>query len=104
LALGDQYETTRETAKLATGCLHGGRTGWGTNYGSTGGAVSGAKRYPYQSVLIDTLRQTEKGSDGDFPSYEVRSAATVIADLAQKYSGRSRSRYLSKFGCSVDLK
>lgn len=77
--------------KTRNGMLHGGRTGWGTNYGTTGGAVSGAKRYPYQSVLIDTLDRPKKGQTGIF-RLRVRSAATVIADLAQKYSGRSLSR------------
>ena len=77
--------------KTRNGMLHGGRTGWGTNYGSTGGAVSGAKRVPYQSVLIDTLDRPKKGQTGIF-RLRVRSAATVIADLAQNYSGRSRTR------------
>ena len=81
----------KRNGKVSNGMLHGGRTGWGTNYGRTGGPVSGAKRYPYQSVLIDTLDRPKKGQTGIF-RLRVRSAATVIADLAQKYSGRSRTR------------
>ena len=77
--------------KTRNGMLHGGRTGWGTNYGTTGGAVSGAKRLPYQSVLIQTLDRPKKGQTGIF-RLVVRSAATVLTDLAQKYSGRSLSR------------
>ena len=34
------------------GMRHGGRTGWGRNYGSIGSPVSGANRYPYDSVFI----------------------------------------------------
>jgi hypothetical protein len=77
--------------RKSNGMLHGGKTGWGTNYGSTGGAVSGAKRYPYQSVLIQTLDKPKKGQTG-IARLVVRSGATVLTDLAQKYSGRSRSR------------
>ena len=89
-ARGPIKDTTRR-GRTSNGMLHGGRTGWGTNYGSTGGAVSGAKRLPYQSVLIDTLDRPKKGQTGIF-RLRVRSAATVLTDLAQKYSGRSRTR------------
>jgi hypothetical protein len=71
--------------------LHGGRTGWGTNYGRTGGPISGVKRYPYDSVLIDSFTRPKKGQTG-IARLRVRSAATVLTDLAQKYSGRSLSR------------
>jgi hypothetical protein len=71
--------------------LHGGRTGWGTNYGRTGGPISGVKRYPYDSVLIDAFTRPKSGQTG-IARLRVRSAATVIADLAQKYSGRSLTR------------
>ena len=71
--------------------LHGGRTGWGTNYGTAGGPISGVKRYPYDSVLIDAFTRPKKGQTG-IARLRVRSAATVIADLAQKYSGRSLTR------------
>jgi hypothetical protein len=77
--------------RTSNGMLHGGRTGWGTNYGSTGGAVSGARRYPYQSVLIQALDRNKKGQTG-IVRLVVRSGATVLTDLAQKYSGRSLSR------------
>jgi hypothetical protein len=83
-------DTTRGN-RTSNGMLHGGRTGWGTNYGSTGGPVSGAKRYPYQSVLLQTLDRPKKGQTG-IVRLRVRSAATVISDLAQKYSGRSLTR------------
>jgi hypothetical protein len=71
--------------------LHGGRTGWGTNYGRTGGPISGVKRYPYDSVLIDAFTRPKKGQTG-IARLRVRSAATVLTDLAQKYSGRSLTR------------
>jgi hypothetical protein len=71
--------------------LHGGRTGWGTNYGRTGGPISGVKRYPYDSVLIEAFTRPKSGQTG-IARLRVRSAATVIADLAQKYSGRSLTR------------
>jgi hypothetical protein len=82
---------TRRGNRTSNGMLHGGRTGWGTNYGSTGGPVSGVKRYPYQSVLLQTLDRPKKGQTG-IVRLRVRSAATVLTDLAQKYSGRSLSR------------
>jgi hypothetical protein len=75
----------------ASGMRHGGRTGWGTNYGRTGGAISGVKRYPFNSVLIDSFARPKRGQTG-IARLRVRSAATVIADLAQKYSGRSLTR------------
>jgi hypothetical protein len=71
--------------------LHGGKTGWGTNYGRTGGPISGVKRYPYDSVLIESFTRPKKGQTG-IARLRVRSAATVLTDLAQKYSGRSLSR------------
>jgi hypothetical protein len=76
---------------VGRGMLHGGRTGWGRNYGTTSGPVSGAKRYPYDSVLIDAFTRPKSGQTG-IARLRVRSAATVIADLAQKYSGRSLTR------------
>jgi hypothetical protein len=77
--------------RVSNGMLHGGKTGWGTNYGSTGGPVSGARRYPYQSVLIQALDKAKKGQTG-IVRLVVRSGATVLTDLAQKYSGRSFSK------------
>jgi hypothetical protein len=71
--------------------LHGGRSGWGTNYGRTSGPISGVKRYPYDSVLIDSFTRPKKGQTG-IARLRVRSAATVLTDLAQKYSGRSLTR------------
>jgi hypothetical protein len=77
--------------KTRNGMLHGGKTGWGTNYGSTGGPVSGARRYPYQSVLLQTLDRAKRGQTG-IVRLRVRSGSTVLTDLAQKYSGRSLTR------------
>jgi len=82
---------TKRKNRISNGMLHGGRTGWGTNYGSTGGPVSGVKRYPYQSVLLQTLERAKKGQTG-IVRLVVRSAATVLTDLAQNYRGRSLSR------------
>jgi hypothetical protein len=82
---------TKRRNRISNGMLHGGRTGWGTNYGSTGGPVSGVKRYPYQSVLLQTLERAKKGQTG-IVRLVVRSAATVLTDLAQNYRGRSLSR------------
>lgn len=82
---------TKRKNRISNGMLHGGRTGWGTNYGSTGGPVSGFKRYPYQSVLLQTLERAKKGQTG-IVRLVVRSAATVLTDLAQNYRGRSLSR------------
>jgi hypothetical protein len=76
---------------IGKGMLHGGRTGWGRNYGTTGGPVSGANRQPYDSVLIDAFTRPKSGQTG-IARLRVRSAATVIADLAQKFSGRSLTR------------
>jgi hypothetical protein len=82
---------TKRRNRVSNGMLHGGRTGWGTNYGPTGGPVSGVKRYPYQSVLLQTLERAKKGQTG-IVRLVVRSAATVLTDLAQNYRGRSLSR------------
>jgi hypothetical protein len=73
------------------GMRHGGRTGWGTNYGSTGGPVSGAKRVPYNSVFVRAFNRPKRGATG-IAQIQVRSAATVIGDLAQKASGRAYTR------------
>jgi hypothetical protein len=73
------------------GMRHGGRTGWGRNYGSTGGPVSGTKRYPYDSVLIEAFNRPKRGQTG-IARLRVRSAATVLGDLANKVSGRAYTR------------
>ncbi len=39
------------------GMRHGGRTGWGTNYGKVGSAVSGAKRKRYDNVSSSQLQK-----------------------------------------------
>ena len=74
-----------------SGMRHGGRTGWGRNYGTTGGAVSGAKRYPFDSVFIEAFNRPKRGQTG-IARLRVRSAATVLGDLAQKFSGRAYTR------------
>lgn len=74
-----------------SGMRHGGRTGWGTNYGSVGSPVSGARRKPYNSITTSALTRNKKGATG-IARLIVRSAGTVYADLAQKMSGRSYTR------------
>jgi hypothetical protein len=73
------------------GMRHGGRTGWGTNYGSTGGPVGDAKRVPYNSVFIDAFNRPKKGQTG-IARLRVRSAGTVLTDLARKLSGKAYTR------------
>ena len=74
-----------------SGMRHGGRTGWGRNYGTTGGPVSGAKRYPYDSVFVEAFNKPKRGQTG-IARLRVRSAATVLGDLAKKFSGRAYTR------------
>lgn len=73
------------------GMRHGGRTGWGTNYGSTGGPISGVKRYPYNSVLIEAYTRAKKGQTG-IARLRVRSAGTVLTDLAKNFRGTRKTR------------
>jgi hypothetical protein len=73
------------------GMRHGGRTGWGTNYGSTGGPVPNAKRVPYNSVFVKAYNKNKKGATG-IAQLVVRSGATVITDLAVKPSGNTITR------------
>jgi hypothetical protein len=73
------------------GMRHGGRTGWGRNYGSVGSPVSGANRQPYDSVLVDAFNKPKRGQTG-IARLRVRSAATTISDVAQKFSGRAYTR------------
>jgi hypothetical protein len=73
------------------GMRHGGRTGWGTNYGSAGGPVSGAKRYPFNSVLIEAFNRPKKGQTG-IARLRVRSAGTVLTDLAKNFRGVRKTR------------
>jgi hypothetical protein len=81
------------------GMRHGGRTGWGTNYGSTGGPISGVKRYPFNSVLIEAFTRAKKGQTG-IARLRVRSAATVLTDLAKNFRGvrKTRSYNIRLFG------
>jgi len=73
------------------GMRHGGRTGWGTNYGSAGSPVGGAKRVPYNSVFVEAYTRPKRGQTG-IARIKVRSAGTVIGDLAKKFSGRAYTR------------
>lgn len=73
------------------GMRHGGRTGWGTNYGTTGGPVSNAKRKTYNNITTSALTRNKKGATG-IARIVVRSAGTVMADLAQRHGGRSTTR------------
>ena len=73
------------------GMRHGGRTGWGTNYGSTGGPISGVKRYPYDSVLIEAFNRPKKGQTG-IARLRVRSAGTVLTDLARNFRGTRQTK------------
>ena len=73
------------------GMRHGGRTGWGTNYGSTGGPVSNAKRKAYNNITTSALTRNKKGATG-IARIIVRSAGTVLADLAQRHGGRATTR------------
>jgi hypothetical protein len=87
----DELDTLTRQGPAPKGMLHGGRTGWGTNYGTTGGAVSGVKRYPYNSVMIEAYARPKRGQTG-IARLRVRSAATVIADLAQNFQGIRKTR------------
>ena len=83
--------TRKSTGKAANGMAHGGRTGWGTNYGSAGGALGSAKRYPYDSVLIEAYTRAKKDQTG-IARLRVRSAATVLTDLARSFGGTRKTR------------
>lgn len=73
------------------GMRHGGRTGWGRDFGAVGSAVSGARRYPFDSVFIEAFNKPKRGQTG-IARIRVRSAATTIADVAKKFSGRAYTR------------
>jgi hypothetical protein len=74
-----------------SGMRHGGRTGWGTNYGSTGGPVSGAKRKRFDTVTTSALTRNKKGATG-IARLRVQSAGVVLADLAQRHGTRAVTR------------
>jgi hypothetical protein len=73
------------------GMRHGGRTGWGRNYGSVGSPVSGVKRYPFDSVFVEAFTRPKQGQTG-IARLRVRSAATVLGDLATKVRGGGRTK------------
>jgi len=91
VSVKDELNSLGRTGPAPKGMLHGGRTGWGTNYGKTGGPVSGVKRYPYNSVMIEAYTRAKKGQTG-IARLRVRSAATVLTDLAQKFQGIRQTR------------
>ena len=97
--------TRKSTGKPANGMAHGGRTGWGTDYGSAGGPLSGKKRFPYDSVLIETYTRAQKKGTG-IARLRVRSAATVITDLARSFrgSGKTRAYPIRLFGGPVIMR
>jgi hypothetical protein len=91
-----QLSVRQELRSLGTsgpmrGMRHGGRTGWGRNYGSIGSPVSGARRYPYDSVFIEAFNRPKRGQTG-IARLRVRSAGTVLGDLAMKTRGAGRTR------------
>ena len=73
------------------GMRHGGRTGWGRNFGSVGSPVSNARRYPFDSVFVEAFNKPKRGQTG-IARIRVRSAATTIADVARKFSGRAYTK------------
>jgi hypothetical protein len=73
------------------GMRHGGRTGWGTNYGTTGGPVSNARRKPFNSVSTSALTRNKRGATG-IARVIVRSAGVVLADIAQRHGSRAYTR------------
>jgi hypothetical protein len=91
-----QLSVRQELKSLGTsgpmrGMRHGGRTGWGRNYGNIGSPVSGASRFPYDSVFTEAFNKPKRGQTG-IARLRVRSAATVIGDLANKTRGEGRTR------------
>lgn len=86
-----QTSVKQELKSLGTGgpmrgMRHGGRTGWGRNFGSIGSPVSGATRYPFDSVFIEAFNKPKRNQTG-IARLRVRSAGTVIGDLAMKSRG-----------------
>jgi hypothetical protein len=73
------------------GMRHGGRTGWGTNYGKVGSAVSGAKRKRYDNVSSSQLQKNKKGATG-IARVRVYSAGVVLADVARRHGSRATTR------------
>jgi hypothetical protein len=73
------------------GMRHGGRTGWGTNYGNVGSAVTGAKRKKYDNVTSSQLERNKKGATG-IARVRVHSAGVVLADVARKHGSRATTR------------
>jgi hypothetical protein len=74
-----------------SGMRHGGRTGWGLNYGSVGSPVSGAKRKRHDTITTSALTRNKKGATG-IARLIVRSAGTVLADLARGHGSRASTR------------
>jgi hypothetical protein len=87
----DELKAGPGTQGPMSGMRHGGRTGWGTNYGSTGGPVSGAKRKKFDTVIASALTRNKKGATG-IARLRVQSAGVVLADLAQRHGTRAVTR------------
>jgi hypothetical protein len=79
------------TAGPMRGMRHGGRTGWGTNYGNVGSPVSGAKRKKYDNVSASQLDKNKKGATG-IARVRVHSAGVVLGDVARKHGSRATTR------------
>lgn len=73
------------------GMAHGGKTGWGRDYGTTAGKLGSAKRYPADYALSQVFKGNRRGYKS-IARVTVKSAGTQIADLAQKPSGKATSR------------
>ena len=86
-----ELEKDLGTAGPMRGMRHGGRTGWGTNYGNVGSPVSGARRKKYDDVTSRQLDKNKKGATG-IAQVRVNSAGVVLADLAKKHGSRATTR------------
>lgn len=74
------------------GMRHGGRTGWGTNYGKVGSPVSGAKRNRYNTVTASALQKNKNKGTTGIARLIVRSSGVVLSDVAQKNGSRATTR------------
>jgi hypothetical protein len=79
------------TAGPMSGMRHGGRTGWGRNYGNTGSPVSGVKRSAYNLVSLEAFNRPKPNQTG-IARLRVRSAGTVFTDLAKNARGAGVTR------------
>jgi hypothetical protein len=91
ISVRDELKEGPGSAGPMKGMRHGGRTGWGTNYGTTGGPVSNARRKPFNSVSTSALTRNKRGATG-IARVIVRSAGVVLADIAQRHGSRAYTR------------